>query len=126
MRRKKEQVGELLHCSGTGLMCLMFEAFPVVHSQDSVGSICLPMNVLDFDHKGSVDSHGFGAETLRVDVGEVKSSVDYSTAVLQLEMRLKALKCLTNILASESLTHTLHGRLFLSQYFGSEGDIDPL
>ena len=82
IKRKKEQVGELLHCLGAGLMYLMFEAFPVIHSQDSIGSICLLMNVLDFDLKGSVDSHGFGAETLRVDVREVKSSLDYNTTVL--------------------------------------------
>jgi hypothetical protein len=44
----------------------------------------------------------------------------------QLEIKLKTMKCLTSILASENLTHALYRWLFLSWYFGSEGDIDPL
>jgi hypothetical protein len=116
-----------MHCSGAGLMCLVFHSLLVVHAEDSVTSICLPTSILEFDLRGSVDVHGFRADTIRIDVGEVKSKLDYSSAVTQLGVRLNALKCLTSILAGERfLTHALQGRLFFSQHFGIAGDIDPI
>ena len=53
-----------MHHLGAGLMYLMYEFFSTIKSQDLVRSLCLPMNVLDFDFKGFVDPHGFEVEML--------------------------------------------------------------
>ena len=61
-------MSELLHHLVARLMCLLYESFLVVKSQDLVGFLCLPMNVLDSNLKGFVDSYGFEVDMLQVDV----------------------------------------------------------
>lgn len=89
---KRGVTQELLSCESAGLMCLLAAALPKQYLlPDSPAASKFPSWELEFDMRGRMeisadDSFGY------IDIGEVKSSADFSSAIPQLGLRLKAVE----------------------------------
>jgi hypothetical protein len=73
----------------------------------TVDSMSLPMELIEFDVRGSIKIFDLGG-TLKaaIDCGEIKSQVDYGGAMPQLDVRLMALRCLVVMLVGRSMDFT--------------------
>eukprot|EP00243_Klebsormidium_subtile_P008054 TRINITY_DN3702_c0_g1_i1.p1 TRINITY_DN3702_c0_g1~~TRINITY_DN3702_c0_g1_i1.p1 ORF type:complete len:396 (-),score=50.38 TRINITY_DN3702_c0_g1_i1:128-1315(-) len=89
LERADDQVQELLFCNSAGIMCLVAAAFPEIYLA-GLPKI-LPSDELEFDCRGRMDIAQNG-DFSYIDIGEVKTGLDYAAAVPQLGLRLGALR----------------------------------
>jgi hypothetical protein len=89
LKTKEEQVEELISCESAGIMLLIAAAFPDMYLTGRPGF--MPSEEIELDCRGRMD---VDKETsfAYIDTGQVKTRVDYATAVPQLGLRLGALK----------------------------------
>ena len=98
--------GVLLDCDGPGIMCAMYVSDP-----DSFPSArhIFPPDQVELDARGRLElGNTFGY----IDVGEIKSTADYSTAVPQLGRNLKLLRWMAETLFTDADVRCV-GRLFV-------------
>ena len=102
----EEQAAFLLSRGGPGVACLLAASFPT--SSDD-----LPGESFQLDASGRLEFWEGGA-VLMADVGEIKSGMDYATAVPQLGRALDALRWMaTTCCGCDAARALLVGRLFV-------------
>lgn len=120
---------ELLNCSGAGIACAIAAAFPHAYLAEGGGTAGgaapgpvrpplppFPADVLEFDFRGRMD---VGRDYAYIDIGEVKSSLDLSSAVQQLGVRLGVLRwLLANCCGVPDAGVRAVGRLFVPSGVG--------
>ncbi|GAQ92972.1 hypothetical protein KFL_012300015 [Klebsormidium nitens] len=84
-----DRVRELVLCESAGILCLVAAAFPHIYLTGQPKTC--PSDELEIDCKGRMDIARDGSFAY-IDLGEVKTRLDYATAVPQLGLRLGALK----------------------------------
>ena len=107
---------ELLGCEGAGLMCVFAAAHPQRFLQKQPDRMYLPSEVMELDLRGRlhVAKKGGFAD---IDMGEIKSSVDYAKAVERLGLRLGVLRWLVCACCGVADAQVkLVGRLFVPEY----------
>ena len=100
---------ELLGCAGAGIMCAVAasDAMRYIERLD----VPYPPDELQVDLRGRMEFCG-DQPTVYIDVGEVNSSADFSTAVPQLGRTLKLLKWCVRTLFPDAQV-TCIGRMFV-------------
>lgn len=121
MRTAAEHIQELVLCESAGILCLVAAAFPHIYLTGQPKTF--PSDELENDCKGRMDIARDGSFAY-IDLGEVKTSLDYATAVPQLGLRLGALKWFVcKACGAEMEGVRLVGRLFVFEH-GTEEFVD--
>ncbi|GAQ86582.1 hypothetical protein KFL_002980060 [Klebsormidium nitens] len=112
--KKDDRIQELLQCESAGILCLVAAAFPEAYLTGRPG--VMPSDELEIDCRGRIDIAQNG-DFAYIDVGEVKTMLDYATSVPQLGLRLGALKWFVcNACGAKVEGVRLVGRLFVSKH----------
>ncbi|GAQ87184.1 hypothetical protein KFL_003360160 [Klebsormidium nitens] len=113
LEKVDDQVQELILCESAGILCLMAAAFPDIYLKGQPN--VFPSDELEIDCKGRMDVARDGTFSY-IDLGEVKTRLDYATAVPQLGLRLGALKWFVcKACGAQTEGVRLVGRLFVFQ-----------
>jgi exonuclease VII small subunit len=113
LEKVDDQVQELILCESAGILCLMAAAFPEIYLKGQPN--IFPSDELEIDCKGRMDVARDGTFSY-IDLGEVKTRLDYATAVPQLGLRLGALKWFVcKACGAQAEGVRLVGRLFVFQ-----------
>ena len=115
---------ELITCEGPGILCAIAAAFPVLYLQQPASGVQVPSERLEFDMRGRMDVARQG-EFAYVDVGEVKRSQDYASAVQQLGIRLGTLGWfVSKCCGVDAAAVRLVGRLFVPTHSSLESFVE--
>lgn len=124
LEEKDDRIQELLRCESAGILCLVATAFPETYLKGQPGVI--PSDELEIDCRGRIDIAQNG-EFAYMDVGEVKTMLDYATSVPKLDLRLGALKWFVcNACGANEDGVRSVGRLFVSKHGTKEEFADAL
>ena len=107
--KPKPWAQELLGCDGAGIMCAIAASDETRYIERL--DVPFPPDELQIDLRGRMEFYG-DQPLVYIDVGEVKSSADFSTAVPQLGRSLKLLKWCVRTLFSDAQV-TCIGRMFV-------------
>jgi hypothetical protein len=111
--KKDARIQELLRCESAGILCLVAAALPeYLTGKPGI----FPSDELEIDCRGRIDIAQNG-DFAYIDVGEVKTTLDYATSVPQLGVRLGALKWFVCSACGAKVEGVrLVGRLFVSKH----------